>query len=286
MKLLIVSGLSGSGKTVALHTLEDEGYYCIDNLPLGLLTPFVKQLLSPKLKVYDKAAVGIDARSGAEELERFSEILEEIRAYGIEPEILFLQAEADSLLKRFSETRRKHPLTKKGLPLVEAIHLERSLLSTIALKADLIIDTTLTNVHQLHAMVRDRLGNKESKKISILFQSFGFKHGVPTDSDYVFDIRCLPNPHWVSGLRSLTGMDSEVINYLQGHEIVEEMYDMIEHFLNTWIPRFETENRSYLTISIGCTGGQHRSVYFAERLADDFRIQFGESIQVRHRELA
>jgi len=286
MKLLIVSGLSGSGKTVALHTLEDEGYYCIDNLPLGLLTPFVKQLLSPKLKVYDKAAVGIDARSGAEELERFSEILEEIRAYGIEPEILFLQAEADSLLKRFSETRRKHPLTKKGLPLVEAIHLERSLLSTIALKADLVIDTTLTNVHQLHAMVRDRLGNKESKKISILFQSFGFKHGVPTDSDYVFDIRCLPNPHWVSGLRSLTGMDSEVINYLQGHEIVEEMYDMIEHFLNTWIPRFETENRSYLTISIGCTGGQHRSVYFAERLADDFRIQFGESIQVRHRELA
>jgi len=286
MKLLIVSGLSGSGKTVALHTLEDEGYYCIDNLPLGLLTPFVKQLLSPKLKVYDKAAVGIDARSGAEELERFSEILEEINAYGIEPEILFLQAEADALLKRFSETRRKHPLTKKGLPLVEAIHLERSLLSTIALKADLVIDTTLTNVHQLHAMVRDRLGNKESKKISILFQSFGFKHGVPTDSDYVFDIRCLPNPHWVSGLRSLTGMDSEVIDYLQGHEMVEEMYGMIEHFLNTWIPRFETENRSYLTISIGCTGGQHRSVYFAERLADDFRTQYGESIQVRHRELA
>ncbi len=285
MKLLIVSGLSGSGKTVALHTLEDEGYYCIDNLPLGLLTPFVKQLLSPRLKVYDKAAVGIDARSGAEELERFSEILNEIHALGIEPEILFLQADADALLKRFSETRRKHPLTKKGLPLVEAIHLERSLLSTIALRADLVIDTTLTNVHQLHAMVRERLGNRDTTKISILFQSFGFKHGVPTDSDYVFDIRCLPNPHWVSGLRSLTGMDTEVVDYLQGHKMVEEMYDMIEHFLQTWIPRFANENRSYLTISIGCTGGQHRSVYFVERLADAFREDYGDSIHIRHREL-
>lgn len=285
MKLLIVSGLSGSGKSVALNTLEDEDYYCIDNLPLGLLTPFIKRLLNPRLKLYDKAAVGIDARSGVEELERFPEILEEIRASGIETEILFLQAEANTLLKRFSETRRKHPLTKKGLPLVEAIHLERTLLSIIALNADLVIDTTHTNVHQLHTLIRDRVGNKESERMSILLQSFGFKHGVPTDSDYVFDIRCLPNPHWVPELRSKTGLDNEVIDYLQGHEIVEEMYTMIENFLNSWIPRFEVENRSYLTISLGCTGGQHRSVYFVERLADHFREHFGKSIHVRHREL-
>jgi RNase adapter protein RapZ len=285
MKLLIVSGLSGSGKSVALNTLEDEDYYCIDNLPLGLLTPFIKRMLKPRLKLYDKAAVGIDARSGVEELERFPEILEEIRATGIETEILFLQADADTLLKRFSETRRKHPLTKKGLPLVESIHLERSLLSSIALEADLVIDTTHTNVHQLHDLIRERVGNKDSERMSILFQSFGFKHGVPTDTDYVFDIRCLPNPHWVPELRSQTGMDKGVIDYLQGHDMVEEMYTMIETFLQAWIPRFETENRSYLTISIGCTGGQHRSVYFAERLANHFREHFGKSIHVRHREL-
>jgi UPF0042 nucleotide-binding protein len=216
MKLLIVSGLSGSGKTVALNTLEDEDYYCIDNLPLGLLTPFIWHRLKPRPTLYDKVAVGIDARSGVEELERFPEILEEIRASGIEIEILFLQADTDTLLKRFSETRRKHPLTKKGLPLVEAIHLERTLLSSIALEADLIIDTTHTNVHQLHGIIREQIGNKDSERMSILFQSFGFKHGVPTDTDFVFDIRCLPNPHWVPQLRPKTGLDQDVVKYLQG----------------------------------------------------------------------
>ena len=285
MKLLIVSGLSGSGKSVALHTLEDEGYYCIDNLHLGLLTPFVNQMLSPKVKLYDRAAVGIDARSGVEELERFHEILEEIKARGVEPEIVFLEAEPNTLLKRFSETRRKHPLTQKGLPLVEAIHLERSLLATIAVKADLVIDTTQTNVHQLRNLIRDRVGNIDRTGMSILFQSFGFKHGIAPDSDFVFDVRCLPNPHWEAGLRSQTGKDEGVIEYLQGHEMVEDMYQMIQDFLDTWIPKFEAENRSYLTVSIGCTGGQHRSVYLTERLADHFDTQYGDAVHRRHREL-
>jgi UPF0042 nucleotide-binding protein len=285
MKLLIISGLSGSGKSVALHTLEDEGYYCIDNLHLGLLVPFVNQMLSPKVKLYERAAVGIDARSGVEELERFNEILEEIKTLGVEPEIIFLEAEPNTLLKRFSETRRKHPLTQKGLPLVEAIHLERTLLSTIAVKADLVIDTTRKNVHQLRALIRDRVGNTGKSGMSILFQSFGFKHGVAPDSDFVFDVRCLPNPHWEPNLRALTGKDEGVIDYLQGHDMVESMYQMIEHFMGTWIPKFQGENRSYLTVSIGCTGGQHRSVYLTERLADHFHTHYGEAVQRRHREL-
>ncbi len=285
MKLLIVSGLSGSGKTVALHTLEDEGYYCIDNLHLGLLSAFVKQLMSPRLKLYEEAAVGIDARSGVEELERFGEILQEIRDIGIEPQIIFLQAEVDTLLKRFSETRRKHPLTRKGLPLVEAIHLERALLSSIAVEADLVMDTTRTNVHQLSALIRERVRSSDTSSLSLLFQSFGFKHGTPSDSDYVFDVRCLPNPHWEPRLRAQTGRDEEVIDYLRGHPMVEEMFDSLRGFLETWIARMEEGNRSYLCVSIGCTGGQHRSVYLAERLAEHFRASRGERVATRHREL-
>ncbi|HHJ12631.1 MAG TPA: RNase adapter RapZ [Chromatiales bacterium] len=286
MKLLIVSGLSGSGKSVALHALEDEGYYCIDNLHLGLLQPFVDQVLMARMPLFDKAAVGIDARSGLDELEQFGALLGEIRARGIAVEVLFLQAEVDTLIKRFSETRRKHPLTRRGLPLIEAIHLERSLLASIADQADLVIDTTHTNVHQLRALVTERMGTKEIPRMSILVQSFGFKHGVPSDSDFVFDARCLPNPHWEPSLRSLTGQDPEVVAYLQNHPMVEEMYEMIAQFLRTWIPRFEVENRSYLTISIGCTGGQHRSVYLAERLAEELRRRYGQYISLRHRELS
>ncbi len=286
MKLLIVSGLSGSGKSVALHALEDEGYYCIDNLHLGLLQPFVDQVLMARMPLFDKAAVGIDARSGLDELEQFGALLGEIRARGIAVEVLFLQAEVDTLIKRFSETRRKHPLTRRGLPLIEAIHLERSLLASIADQADLVIDTTHTNVHQLRALVTERMGTKEIPRMSILVQSFGFKHGVPSDSDFVFDARCLPNPHWEPSLRSLTGQDPEVVAYLQNHPMVEEMYEMIAQFLRTWIPRFEVENRSYLTISIGCTGGQHRSVYLAERLAEELRSRYGQYISLRHRELS
>ena len=285
MKLLIVSGLSGSGKSVALHTLEDEDFYCIDNLHMGLLPAFVKQLLSPGLKLYDKAAVGIDARSGIEDLARFPQIVAEIESSGLDVEIIFLQADVETLITRFGETRRKHPLTREGLPLVEAIHLERSLLEAIASRADLKIDTTRTNVHQLRALIRERIRTSVNSSLSLLFQSFGYKHGVPPDADYVFDARCLPNPHWEPELRDLTGRDLQVIDYLRHHSEVEELLLSIRDFLTRWIPCYEAENRSYLSISIGCTGGRHRSVYLAERLAAYFKEAGHENVSVRHREL-
>ncbi len=285
MKLFIVSGLSGSGKSVALHTLEDEDFYCIDNLHMGLLPAFVEQLLSPGLKLYDKAAVGIDARSGVDDLARFPEMVDGIKSSGLDVEIIFLQADIEILITRFSETRRKHPLTRKGLPLVEAIHLERSLLEPVAARADLKIDTTRTNVHQLRALISERIRTSANSSLSLLFQSFGYKHGVPPDSDYVFDARCLPNPHWEAELRDLSGQDARVIEYLHRHGEVEELYLSIRDFLARWIPRFEAEDRSYLSVSLGCTGGRHRSVYLAERLANYFRESRYENVSVRHREL-
>jgi RNase adapter protein RapZ len=285
MKLIIVSGLSGSGKTVALHSLEDEDFYCIDNLHMGLLPAFVEQLVSPKLKLYDKAAVGIDARSGVDDLARFPEIVDGIKSSGLDVEVVFLQTDVETLITRFSETRRKHPLTRKGLPLVEAIHLERSLLETIASRADLRIDTTRTNVHQLRALISERVRTSPSASLSLLFQSFGYKHGVPPDSDYVFDTRCLPNPHWEARLRDLTGLNPLVIEYLHSHGAVEELFLSIRDFLSRWIPRFEAEDRSYLSVSLGCTGGRHRSVYLVERLASHFEASRYENVSVRHREL-
>ena len=286
MKLIIVSGLSGSGKTVALHALEDQGYYCIDNLHLGLVTAVVQQLMSPRLKLYDRAAVGIDARSGVDELGRFPEILRELRAMGVDVEVVFFQAEPETLLKRFSETRRKHPLARKGIPLIEAIHVEKTLLAEVAGEADLMVDTDRTTVHELTALVRERIAGSQDEALSLLFQSFGYKHGVPADSDYLFDIRCLPNPHWEPTLRHQTGRDPAVAEYLAGHPLVEEMFGMLRDFLETWIPRFEAENRCYLSVSIGCTGGQHRSVYMVERLGRHFRQRYEDNVSIRHRELS
>lgn len=286
MKLIIVSGLSGSGKTVALHALEDAGCYCVDNLHLGLLSAFVRQLMSPKLPLYETAAVGIDARSGIEELDRFGEIVDEIRNLGVNLQILFLRADEDILLRRFSETRRKHPLARRGVPLMEAIQLERSLLSRIAVRADLTVDTTRTNVHQLTHLIRERVEQAGEQGLSLLFQSFGFKHGAPVDSDFVFDVRCLPNPYWEPLLRSHTGLDTDVAEFLGQYPLVDEMFDSLKEFLERWIPRFEAEHRSYMTVSIGCTGGQHRSVYLAERLAGHFRKSRGTDVSTRHRELS
>ncbi|MFP4244800.1 MAG: RNase adapter RapZ, partial [Ectothiorhodospira sp.] len=277
-KLIIVSGLSGSGKTVALHALEDAGYYCMDNLHIGLLTAVVRQFLTDGHGLYDETAVGIDARSGIEALDRFGEIVTEIRDMGVALQILFLQAEEQTLLRRFSETRRRHPLTRDDVPLVDAIHLERRLLVPVAEQADLTIDTTRTHVHQLTDTVRQRVGQAEEAGLSVLIRSFGFKHGTPVDSDFVFDVRCLPNPHWEPRLRALTGLDPEVGDFLGSHPLVEEMFASLRDFLTTWIPRFEHENRSYLTVSIGCTGGQHRSVYLAERLAKHLHALRGEAV--------
>lgn len=285
MKLVIVSGLSGSGKTVTLHTLEDEEFYCVDNLHFDLLSALIKHLTSPEYECYDKAAIGIDARNCPHRLEIFPGFLERLRAEGIDVTILFLQADEEVLIKRFSETRRKHPLTHQGLPLIEALRHERAMLSMVSSCADIIIDTTQTNTHELRAMIKKKICVQTSTGLTILFQSFGYKDGVPTDSDYVFDIRCLPNPYWIFKLRSLTGQDADVIDYLHAQESVEQMYTSLRDFIEKWVPYFEADNRSYLSISIGCTGGQHRSVYMAERLARHFETSSRSSVSIRHREL-
>jgi UPF0042 nucleotide-binding protein len=285
MKLIIISGLSGSGKTVALHTLEDEDYYCIDNLPLGLLPQFVDRILSRRIQLYHNIAVGIDARSDSEDLREFGSIVKEIQNRGVEIEIIYMQAELETLIKRFSDTRRKHPLTRKGLPLSEAIEVERNLLKDVAISANLYIDTTYTNIHELRSYITERIVQRGQTNLSLLFQSFGFKNGAPTDSDFVFDVRCLPNPHWEPNLRALTGQDPEVIAFLQEQDDVEQMLDHIKKFLHFIIPKFKKQNRYYLTVSIGCTGGQHRSVYIAETLHDDFRDHL-KNVSIRHRELS
>jgi len=284
MKLIIISGLSGSGKTVALHTLEDEGFYCVDNLPLGLLPDLTKQLTSRQMQIYDQVAVGIDARSGAEDLNRFYEIIQATKTDTIDIEVIYFEADINELIKRFSDTRRRHPLTQKGIPLAEAIDIERNLLSAIALEADLCLDTTNTNVHQLRAIVKQRIISRPNQQLAILIQSFGFKHSVPTDSDFVFDVRCLPNPHWEPQLRPLTGQDPEVQAFFKDQDDVVDMYSHIRNFLEYWIPKFADQNRYYLTASIGCTGGQHRSVYIAELLNTYFRDTF-DNVSLRHREM-
>ncbi|HSH28805.1 MAG TPA: RNase adapter RapZ [Thiohalobacter sp.] len=282
MKLIIVSGLSGSGKSVALSTLEDLGYYCVDNLPLALLEPLARELTAAR---QTRAAVGIDARNHRQDLARFRDILTGLEARDIRTEIIFLQASDETLLKRFSETRRKHPLTSADTTLADAIRGERNLLEPIASSATLHIDTTHTNLHQLRDLVQERLSDTRPDALSLLFKSFGYKHGLPDDADFVFDVRCLPNPHWIQGLRPLTGRDQAVIAYLEDQPPVAAMFQELCRFLNDWLPAFEKENRRYLTVALGCTGGQHRSVYMAERLGKHFAGRY-PSVLVRHRELS
>ena len=284
MNMVIISGLSGSGKTIALHTLEDIGFYCIDNLPVGLLEGFANEVRDQQLVSGNKVAVGIDARNHPQQLIRFPEIIAGLNNNETTCKILFLQADDPTLLKRFSETRRKHPLSGVDLPLADAIREERKLLAPIAANADLLIDTSHTNLHQLRDLVRECIGDEENAEFSLLLRSFGYKHGIPADADLVFDARCLPNPHWQANLRNLTGLDKDVIMFLQGENLVQELYNDLDRFLSTWIPRFKADKRSYLSIAIGCTGGQHRSVYLVDRLAKGLGTQAG-NVVVRHREL-
>jgi UPF0042 nucleotide-binding protein len=284
MKLIIVSGLSGSGKSIALETLEDADFYCIDNLPVNLLEAFVEQMLIQSPKPCPKAAISIDSRNQNSALTPFSTTLDLVKKHGIDCEVLFLQAQTEALLKRFSETRRKHPLTDSFRPLAEAIELERQLLEPIARCADLLIDTTHTNVHQLRKLVRERVGVNSYRSMSLFFQSFGYKNGVPLDTDFVFDARCLPNPHWEPSLRNLTGKEPAVADFLTDSPEVRAYLEDTIGFLQRWIPHFEAENRSYLTIAVGCTGGQHRSVYLVEALAAHFKGK-PYDILIRHREL-
>lgn len=285
MRLVIISGLSGSGKSVALNTLEDAGFYCIDNLPIDLLAPFKDHLSQLSDGAEEHYAVGIDARNRLEALNRLPAILQGINDSGIDCEIIFLDAQQDTLMKRFKETRRRHPLggPDTGTTLGEAIARESELLNALRERADLTLDTTRTTVHELREIVRERLV-RQPYTLSILVESFGYKHGAPTDADFVFDARCLPNPFWDPELRGLSGQDAPVRDYLARHPDVHAFRDEIHGFLARWLPCFERENRSYLTIAVGCTGGQHRSVYVVEQLVEKLRAS-RRTITTRHREL-
>ncbi|MDD2761686.1 MAG: RNase adapter RapZ [Methylomonas sp.] len=284
MKLVIISGLSGSGKSIALDTLEDCGYYCIDNLPVVLLQDFIDHVMLEDRETYQKTAIGIDARNQTEKLADFPDNLKIIRDKGIDCEVVYMQAEDKIILKRYSETRRRHPLTTAQRTLREALEIEQEVLRPVATHADIVIDTSYTLFHQLRDLLKNRLAEQGKNRLSILFQSFGFKYGIPLDADFVFDARSLPNPYWVQELRALTGKDAEVIEFLNRDAIVNEFLQDISRFIERWAPRFESDNRSYLTIAIGCTGGQHRSVFLVEALGKHFRSLISNVI-VRHREL-
>jgi len=282
-RLLVLSGLSGAGKSVGLHVLEDLGYYCIDNLPAALLQPLLAQVTDPDDAV-NRIAVGVDARNPWHDFEQFPSIMEEFCAAGMQTEIIFLQASDDALLKRFSATRRRHPLTAEGLELREAIDREREVLGQLINAADLIIDTTHTSVYELGDLIRERVNRRPPHVLSILIESFGYKQGVPADVDFVFDLRCLPNPYWQPHLRPLSGLDAEVREFLDGDDLSQRMYADILSFAETWIPQYRKFDRAYLTIGIGCTGGQHRSVYMTEKLGSALR-QSHRPVLTRHREL-
>jgi len=284
MRLIIVSGLSGSGKSVALHMLEDLDFYCIDNIPAALLKPFISHTVRSPEPAYARSAVGLDARNRPAEIAIVPTLVEELRKSGIACEVLFLHADDDALLNRYGETRRKHPLSREGMSLREAIDAERRLLEPITDSADLVIDTTRMSVHELRELIRKRVEQRREGRLSIMFESFGFKHGIPGDADFVFDSRTLPNPYWEPSLRKLTGRDPEVIRFLETHSDVGRLIGEIAEFLEARIPDYQRNNRSYLTVAIGCTGGQHRSVYIADRLAQHFSARYPHVI-ARHNAL-
>lgn len=283
MQLTIISGRSGSGKSTVLHVLEDLGYYCIDNLPASLL-PALANRISEDGNDLPLVAVSIDARNVSEDLEKVPEILTELKNTQISTQILFLDANSKTLLRRFNESRRKHPLSTETIGLREAINFESDLLEHISLLASLTIDTSSMSLQTLRQTVKEQFLGNQSSATALLFQSFGFKHGVPVDADIVYDVRCLPNPYWDASLRSLTGLDKPVADFLGADAEVTEMLADISHFLVKWLPNFEANNRSYITIAVGCTGGQHRSVYLCERLSQAFAEKLA-NVQVRHREL-
>ena len=283
-RLTIVSGLSGSGKSVALRTLEDLDYYCVDNLPVELLGSFVQTMSRDGLQ-RDRLAVSIDARNVTADLSRVGEWLAAVGAQGYDHRLVFFETRDDVLVKRYSDTRRRHPLSHQGLPLSDAIALERERLRPLRALADIVVDTSTFNVHQLRKTVLAELEADASPRVSVLFESFAYKHGVPADADFVFDLRCLPNPHWDESLRPLSGRDAPVRDYLDGQAVVNEYAGQVAAFLDSWLPRFESETRSYVTIAFGCTGGRHRSVYFAERMARHCRELGREDVRSFHREL-
>lgn len=284
MKLIIVSGRSGSGKSTALHVLEDMGYYCIDNLPVGLLLNLGRQSAEGKDTRLHKVAISIDARNLQGGIEAFPKVHEKLKKMNIDVDIIFLDATSETILKRFHDTRRKHPLSSSTHSLTEAIETEAKLLDQISLRADLSIDTTKLTLYELRDLIKLRVSGSTEQELAILFQSFGFKKGVPSDADFVFDVRCLPNPYWDPSLRAYTGLDQQVIDFMDAQPEPKEMLNDILGFLTKWLPQFEASNRSYMTVAIGCTGGHHRSVYIAEKLGQHFKPEFS-NVQIRHKDL-
>lgn len=285
MRLVIVSGLSGSGKSVALDALEDLGFYCIDNIPAALLGGLITQTIAAQDALYDNIGVGVDARNRAADLESLPELLHSLKNQGITCEIVFLHAADQVLLERYRETRRRHPLRGSKMSLLDAISEERALLMPITYSADLVIDTTHTSVHQLRDALFKRISMRGSAELSIQIESFGFKHSVPYDADFVFDVRCLPNPYWDKDLKPLNGQDKAIIEFLNSSEITAQMHNDILEFLLKRIPEYVEHNRNYLTVAIGCTGGQHRSVYIADRLAASLSERYA-NILLYHNELS
>jgi UPF0042 nucleotide-binding protein len=285
MRLIIVSGRSGSGKSTALNVLEDSGFYCIDNLPAGLLPELAERALIHTELAQPLVAVSIDARNLPSHLSRFPQILQEVRGRHIQCDVLYLDADEETLLKRFSETRRRHPLSNDSRSLAEAIQVESSLLGPIIDLADLKINTTHLNLYQLRDSIKLRLLNKPEPGTAFLIESFGFKRGMPVDADLVFDVRCLPNPYWQPDLRAMSGLDAPCADYLSAQPEVEEMFQDIAGYLLKWLPRYAASNRAYVTVAIGCTGGHHRSVYLTERLGQLLQ-QTLKNVQVRHRDLS
>lgn len=283
-RLIVVSGRSGAGKSTALHVLEDLGFNCVDNLPLRLLPELVQQLIKDP-NDHPLFAISVDARNAWRELTKFPQLVSDANSQGIKIEVMFLDARSPVLIQRFSETRRKHPLSKAGVALKEAIEKERELLQPVVDLADLVIDTTTLTLHQLRDLVKNRVRLDTDSGMSVQLMSFGFKRGVPVDADFVFDVRCLPNPYWKPHLRALTGQDRPVAEFLEEQEDTQTMRtDILTHLLR-WLPKFEQSNRSYMTIAIGCTGGQHRSVYMVEQLRAALAKDY-QKLHIRHRELA
>ena len=281
MRIIILSGLSGSGKSVALHMLEDLGFYCIDNIPAALLKPFISHTVRSPEPTYERTAIGLDARNTAAEIATVPRLVDELRRSGIHCEVIFLVTSEEELLRRFAETRRKHPMSRNNIDLREAMELERQLLDPMVYAADLVIDTSKMGVHALRDIIHQRVEQRASGRLSLTFESFGFKHGIPGDADFVFDARSLPNPYWEPGLRNLTGRDPEVVRFLEGQTNVGALVQDIQTFIEARIPEYQASNRGYLTVAVGCTGGQHRSVYIVDRLARHFAALY-PNVTARH----
>lgn len=283
MRLIVVSGQSGAGKSVALRVLEDLGYYCVDNLPVNLLSDFVESVR----EINQNVAVSIDIRNLPKEPQLVTKTLEQLEAAtDIDVNVLFLDASKQTLLKRYSETRRIHPLSigQEKLSLEQAIDLEKTVLTPLAEQASIVIDSSDCNLYELSEKVRFKVEGKEKQELIIVFQSFGFKYGLPSDADYVFDVRFLPNPHWEPALRPLTGLDAPIHSFLEKHSEVLELKQQIQGFVEQWLPMLEKNHRSYLTVAIGCTGGKHRSVYLTQKIGEYFE-QLGHQVQIRHASL-